>query len=192
MRRRRHASRWSAGGAAATPASSYRRHTTRERPQVTHAAFSPPREPPELLHVEGEAATKRIDGGGGGLGFETAAAWMLRLGGKNPREERQQWLNRPRGGRLGMRAQGQGVGRSADARPAQSDPDHARGCDPAEGMTTRPHLSARRRRIEAARAATGCWWATGCWAARVKRAERKKTRVREKELLANFKRDQNY
>jgi hypothetical protein len=82
--------------------------------------------------------------------------------GKNRREERRWWLNRPRGGRLGVLAQGQGEGRSVDARPARSDPDLARGCDPAEGMTTRPHLSARHKRIEAAWAATGRWWAAGC------------------------------
>jgi hypothetical protein len=163
-----------AGGAATTPTSSYGKHTARERPQATRAASSPPREPPELLHTEGEAATERIIGGDCGLGFEMAVAWVLRLGGKNAREERRRWLNMPRGGRLSVRAQGQGEGHSVDARPARSDPDLARGCDPAEGMTTRLHLSARRRRIEATWAAMGRWWAAGCWAARVKRAERRK------------------
>jgi hypothetical protein len=46
-------------------------------------------------------------------------------------------------------------GCSADARPARSDPDLDLGCDPVEGMTTWPHLPARRRRIEAAWAGFG-------------------------------------
>jgi hypothetical protein len=68
---------------AVTPASFCRRHMAREHPQATRAASSPSREPPELLHGEEEAATERIDGGGG-LGFETAAAGVLQLGGKKP------------------------------------------------------------------------------------------------------------
>jgi hypothetical protein len=127
---------------AVTPASFCRRHMAREHPQATRAASSPSREPPELLHGEEEAATERIDGGGGGLGFEMAAAGVLQLGGKSPREEWRRWLNRPRGGHHGVRAQGRRRGCGAVARPARSDPDLARGCDSVEGMTTGTHTSA--------------------------------------------------
>jgi hypothetical protein len=62
---------------------------------------------------------------------------VLRLGGKNPREERWRWLSRPRGrpGRAGPRKGG-----GAGERTTRSVPDQARGSDPGEGMTPGTHL----------------------------------------------------
>jgi hypothetical protein len=75
--------------------------------------------------------------------------------GKNPREARRRRLNRPRG--LPGRA-GPGKGGGAGARPARSQ-GAARLGRLRWGMTAGSHLSARRRRREATRAAVGRWWA---------------------------------
>jgi hypothetical protein len=101
---------------------------------------------------------------------------------KSLREEWCRWLNMPRGGRLGVRVHGRRCGCGADARPAQSDPDLALGCDPVEGMTTRAHTSVRRgegRRsgLRRAERLSGPRELAGCavdWAEREKRGEGKK------------------
>jgi hypothetical protein len=112
---------------------------------------------------------------------------------KSLREERWRWLNRPRGGRLGVRVHGKRCGCGTDARPARSDPDLALGCDPVEGMTTRAHTSVRhgegrRSGLRRAERLAGPRELGGCavdWAEREKRGEGKKN------CLPIFKRDQN-
>jgi hypothetical protein len=138
-----------------------------ERPQATRVASSPPREPPELLHVEGEAATERIDGGGG-LGFgvwqRRGAARVLgerdRVGGGGGfiGDGDRPWFAGPRDEAQGLRQARRGRHRvrpgAARVRPEVRD-DH------------RDPLVSGTRRRRAAQAS----WATVRWAARLKWAE---------------------
>jgi hypothetical protein len=72
-------------------------------------AFSPPRKPPELLHVEGRAAAEEIEGGGAlGFGAQAATRWLLGVRKKKASVRRHPLKGTEAASKCGTTGQGRG------------------------------------------------------------------------------------
>jgi hypothetical protein len=82
---------------------------------MTRDTPSPPREAPGGLLLDGQAASRRIDGGGARVPWSSTAVWVAaRVWGKEPARGSGA-LYIARGGGLGVRAHGQERARAQDA-----------------------------------------------------------------------------
>jgi hypothetical protein len=104
-----------------TPAKSYRLCRARQRPQAALVTSSPPHGPPEQFHVEGEAATEEIEGGGAlGIGAQAAARCLLGFQGE-ALVRRRPFIGD--GGSLAVRVHGAGMRLARMRGTSRSDPE---------------------------------------------------------------------